>query len=422
MARLARDARLETRNARLKLKQRHEPYWKQVHTGLSIGYRKGPRGGTWYARFLLANGSYKKQSLGIADDYQDANDLDVLNYKQAHRKLLVTADNNAKKAVGVPLGPFTVDDAIKEYLQWYKAHKKSYLSTKQTCETHILPKLEDKRVVDLTAREIRKWHENLAISPAKLRGKNNFRIISDNDVEGMRKRKATANRVLTILKAALNHAWHEGFVLNDEAWRRVRPFSGVDTPKVRFLTQVECKRLINACAPDFRHLVRAALLTGCRYGELIRFQCHDYNHDSVTIHVRESKSGKQRHIPLTDEGKKVFNRLTVGKPGNVLIFTKEDGEPWGVSHQTRPMRAACKKAKINPPASFHLLRHAYGSLLAMEGVQLQIIATVLGHADTRMTERHYAHLCPDYVADTIRANLPEFGSEQDNVVALKVTS
>jgi len=38
-----------------------------------------------------------------------------------------------------------------------------------------------------------------------------------------------------------------------------------------------------------------------------------------------------------------------------------------------------------------------------------VIAAQLGHADTRMTERHYAHLAPSYVADTIRAALPGFG-------------
>ena len=48
-----------------------------------------------------------------------------------------------------------------------------------------------------------------------------------------------------------------------------------------------------------------------------------------------------------------------------------------------------------------------------------VIAAQLGHADTRMTERHYAHLAPSYVADTIRAALPSFGGgEKSNVVAI----
>jgi len=35
-----------------------------------------------------------------------------------------------------------------------------------------------------------------------------------------------------------------------------------------------------------------------------------------------------------------------------------------------------------------------------------VIAAKLGHADTRITEKHYAHLAPSYVAQTIWANFP----------------
>jgi hypothetical protein len=48
-------------------------------------------------------------------------------------------------------------------------------------------------------------------------------------------------------------------------------------------------------------------------------------------------------------------------------------------------------------------------MLAMRGVPMGVIAEQLGHADTRMTEKHYAHLAPSYVADTIRANFPTLG-------------
>jgi hypothetical protein len=44
------------------------------------------------------------------------------------------------------------------------------------------------------------------------------------------------------------------------------------------------------------------------------------------------------------------------------------------------------------------------SILAMQAVPMALIARQLGHSDTRMTERHYAHLAPNYVADTIRAS------------------
>ena len=80
------------------------------------------------------------------------------------------------------------------------------------------------------------------------------------------------------------------------------------------------------------------------------------------------------------------------------------------------MIGACKRAQIRPAISFHILRHTHGSTLAMRGVPLGVIATQLGHADTRMTEKHYAHLAPSYVADTIRAHFPKLGINGDSKV------
>jgi integrase len=56
----------------------------------------------------------------------------------------------------------------------------------------------------------------------------------------------------------------------------------------------------------------------------------------------------------------------------------------------------------------------------MRGVPMGVIATQLGHSDTRMTERHYAHLSPNYVSETVRAALPALGVLEDpNVAPLK---
>jgi hypothetical protein len=45
----------------------------------------------------------------------------------------------------------------------------------------------------------------------------------------------------------------------------------------------------------------------------------------------------------------------------------------------------------------------------MAATPMGVIAAQLGHVDTRMVEKHYAHLAPSYIADTIRANLPALG-------------
>jgi integrase len=73
------------------------------------------------------------------------------------------------------------------------------------------------------------------------------------------------------------------------------------------------------------------------------------------------------------------------------------------------MKEACEKAKIVPAIGFHILLHTYASRLAMKGVAMSAIAKQLGHSDTLMTEKNYAHLVPSYAADKIRAAFGDMG-------------
>jgi integrase len=112
-----------------------------------------------------------------------------------------------------------------------------------------------------------------------------------------------------------------------------------------------------SCQPAFRDLVQSALLTGCRYSELTALVVADFNSDAGIVAVRTSKSGEPRHVVLTDEGQKFFTSMTVGRNPDAPIFTAEDGDVWGNSHQLRRMRVACARAHIKPAVSFHVLRH-----------------------------------------------------------------
>jgi integrase len=62
--------------------------------------------------------------------------------------------------------------------------------------------------------------------------------------------------------------------------------------------------------------------------------------------------------------------------------------------------------QVIPAASFHTLRHTYASLMVMDSVPLMVVARNLGHADTRMVEKHYGHLATSYVREAIRAAKP----------------
>ena len=327
-------------------------------------------------------------------------------------------------------GPYTVRAALSDYLAAREARGSKGVRVDRYAGTaRIVPSLGDIDVAKLTAKRIRDWHLGLVTAPKLRRSKKGadqaVLAVDDRDPEAVRARRATANRLLTILKAALNHAFHDGKASADEPWRKVKPFREADAPVVRYLPAPECVRLVNACEQSFRILVQGALVTGCRYGELTRMHASDFNAEAGTVTVQQSKAGKPRHVALNAEGVQFFSSLTAGRPSRDLIFKRSDGNAWGASHQQRPLEEASSRARLDPPATFHILRHTYASALAMRGVPMGVIAAQLGHSDTRMTERHYAHLAPSYVADTIRAALPSFGIVAENsasVQKLRLTS
>ena len=326
--------------------------------------------------------------------------------------VLTTAPASTQQDLGRPPA-YTVADAMNDYLADYTREGKGVAITLNMIQTHILPKLGNIRLADLTPKIISTWHHEVANKPARLRSGKNSVIKNErpasNDPETLRRRRSTANRVLTVLKAALNFVWREGNVESDSAWRRVKPFRGVDAPVIRYLNETECQRLVKACGPDLQPIVKAALFTGCRYGEVSRLIASDYRADTGTLYIRLTKTGKPRHVVLTEEGQRFFDKVTKDKHALELMFQVRDGQAWIKSMQSRRMRDACQRAGIEPPITYHILRHTYGSLLAMKGAPMAVVAKQLGHANTQVTEKHYAHVSPGYVAQVVRDSFPELG-------------
>jgi integrase len=394
-------------------------------------------GGVWLVRVAdpTAGGGYRQAALGRADDALKADGVEVYDYRQAEAKAREWIARHHRIAAGLeaepiakPAAPYTVADAVRDYLADYVARGgKALKTTRQAIEPHILPELGKLAVARLTREKLKGWHRGLAAAPARLRSKGGEMRHrgAGTDSEALRRRRSTANRLLTYLKAVLNHARADGKVTgSDDAWAGVKPFREADKAKIRYLLDDEITCLVNACPPDFRDLVTAALLTGCRYGELGAMTAGDFDPQAGTVRVGRSKSGKPRHVALTDEGREFFERMAAGKGGGAALLFERDRivtqatrnapaktirVPWARSDQFRCIREACAAAKITPPVSFHELRHTYGSRLAMRGVPIGVIAAQLGHADTRMTERHYAHLAPSYVADTVRQSFGTLG-------------
>jgi integrase len=415
MPRATKDARLDTPAARARLRARKKPHYRLIDRGLHVGYYRGANGGSWIARRYLGAGAYETQRLGLADDGRAADGATVLTFSQAQRQARDWASRQERKASGFEdTKQWTVRDAVEHYLADYSARggkARRYVET--TFNAHVLPKLADRKLSELTPAVIRSWHRSIATAAPRLRTRTNsaqrVRALAADDADAHRARRATANGVLTLLKAALNFAYREGKVPADDAWRRVEAFKKVQAARIRYLTDDEATRFVNACAPDLRRLVIGALLTGCRYQELATLRPTDVDLDAAVLTIRASKSGSARAVVLTDEAVEFFRQAMAGKAASAVLLPRADGGAWGKSHQFRPLREACKAASITPAASFHILRHTHASRLAMKGVPMHVIAAQLGHSSVKVTERHYAHLSPGYVADTIRAAFGSLG-------------
>jgi integrase len=429
MARTLNDQNLKDRAARGRLEARGKPHYRLIEEGLHLGYRK-PKGrrskpagaGKWILRRYDGKQAYVVETIGVADDHSDADGVAILNFKQAQAAARERMVQRAHTAAGVA-GPLTVEAAIEAHFEHLEGKGKNVRNARHHARAFIYPVLGNTEVTSLTTKQLRKWLHDLAKMPARVRteaGKPQRHRAIDNDdteakAEAVRRRRSSANRIRTTLIAALNHAWREKLVASDAEWRRVEPFENVDAARTRYLTVAEAKRLINASDPEFRPMAQAALETGCRYGELCRLRVADFNPNSGTLAIQQSKSGRSRHVVLTDEGAAFFRQLVAGRASDDLILRRADGRAWRKANQDRFMAAACARAKIEP-IGIHGLRHTWASLAVMAGVPLMVVAKNLGHTDTSMVEKFYGHLAPSYIADAIRAGAPRFGFKPSSTV------
>lgn len=415
MAKRVRDSDLESRAARTKLKAQGKPYYKAVGHRVHLGYRKGGEARKWVARVYTGTGKYVVHTIGTADDIADADGVHVLDFWQAQVAARALAPDLAR---GTRVGPYTVKQAINDYLDHLHG-RATHRDTELRLAALVPETLAAMRVDELTRQDLVRWHRGLAKLPPRVRtAKGTKQVHRDADMsdpEVIRARQNSANRVLAQLRAALNFALSEEKVDSGTAWARLGRFKNVNAARLRYLSIAEAQRLINACDPDFRLLVQAALQTGCRYSELARLRVADFNPDSRTLLIQRSKSGKPRHVHLTDEGSAFFAGLVAGRTGKELMLGRE----WKTSHQRKPLLAACARAKIEPVISFHGLRHTWASLAVMGGVPLMVVARNLGHVDTVMVEKHYGHLAPSYLAEEINAHAPRFGAVESNVKAIR---
>lgn len=179
--------------------------------------------------------------------------------------------------------------------------------------------------------------------------------------------------------------------------------------RIRFLTLKEVEALLGVCHEHLRPMVVTALNTGMRRGEVLglRLGEHvDLETRTISLGAGETKSQRERHIPVNDILLEVLTRAAENKGPGDYLFAREDGSPY--LEVKRSYKTALKAAGITG-ATFHTLRHTFASHLVMAGVDLYTVGDLLGHADYKQTQK-YAHLSPDHRGRAVYALDKIFGS------------
>jgi integrase len=383
--------------------------------GLSLGYRRNAKDGSWSFR-RYANGRYSYHvPNAVADDEGQANGETILSYQQAVAAAVKWNEQQASvDSSEVVTTTHNVNEAVEKYLEDKEREKrKSLYRDHVTAKAHIYPELGAIQLRKLTHTRLKAWRDALASAKPRKRTKNGkeqaFRAAgSHSEAEAMRRRQASTNRVLTLLKAALNHAKTElRWIATDAAWKDIHAFKSVDVGKTRFLSKDEVKAFIAGCESEaFAKLVKGALYTGGRYGELTRLRIEHFNEADSNIFIAKSKNGEPRHVYLNADAVAFFKGLCEGRKPTEYVFVKADGKRWQQSEQKRLMDAAIAKSKV-ADVTFHTLRHSYASNARMNGMPLDVLQQQLGHKDLRMTMR-YAHIGKSHQQEQVERYAPTF--------------
>jgi len=169
----------------------------------------------------------------------------------------------------------------------------------------------------------------------------------------------------------------------------------VENYKTEELTNAQLQKLMQVLEEEsdiqVSNLVRLALYTGMRRGELFNLNWGDIDFYNKTITVKSDNKGDQPTIPLNEMAEKVLVEHAHTEKGSKFVFPGRGGKKR--TECKRPLLRIREKAGL--PDDFRILqglRHVYASMLVSSGkVDLETLQSLLTQKSPLMTQR-YAHL------------------------------
>lgn len=325
------------------------------------------RGRTWYAR-VQRDGRDVWRAAGPTR--QEALELRARMVQDA-----------ARKRIGLPVeSTKTFADFVnRSYVPWAEARKRSVERDKYALK-HLLPVFGGMRLADITRDRVEAYQEDRLATT----------------IPGGRKiTPRTVNVECSILRRILSRAVELG-ELDENPLARL-PMLREAPARQPLLDPEQEAALLAACPGWLAELVRAAIITGARQGELLALTWRHVDLSEGVLTVPSSKTGESRRVPLP---RAFVDDLRARRQApEAVVFGDRHGRPLLRDHVTKAFARAARRAGL-ANLRFHDLRHVAASRWLASGAALPEVASILGHR-TLSISRRYAHPKWDRLRDLV---------------------
>jgi integrase len=381
--------RLDTVDARTKLKPRPAPYWQKLSTGSALGFRKLSKSseGTWLAQsYDPETRKQTRRSLGAFDVLPQSQRYD------AAKKAAETWFDHLGR--GGSTKPTTVKDACEAYVKHAKTDGKA--AKARDLEGRFARWVNDAPIGaielhKLTKKHVTTWRQALMVAPV---------VVNPHGKEKRIRERAPAslNRDMTALRAALNFAHDAGHATSDQAWRvALRPIENASRPRATYLDRRQRAALIEKAEKDVGAFLTGMSLLPLRPGALAALKVSHFDKRLGVLTVGKDKQGRDRRLKLPAATAKFIETAAKDKLPGAALLARADGAVWDRHSWKKPIRAAVTAAGLPANITAYAMRHSVITDLVVGGLDLLTVAQLSG-TSVAMIEKHYGHLQADRAA------------------------
>lgn len=277
----------------------------------------------------------------------------------------------------------------EQHLAHAKTYQRSYDTTAMYMNNHVIPRWGRLKLTEITQQAVAQW-------------------LAEKAAEGLA--PATVEKIRVIFGRSFELAKQWGMAGSGKNPARGIPRKPINNARERFLNAAEVKRLHAAVEesrnPQLKFIVGLLLLTGARVSELLNAEWKNINVERRVWLIPTSKTGKPRHVPLSQPAIDLIEQVPRFKDCPYLLPNPETLKPFvSIKHAWQMAR---DRAKL-PDLRIHDLRHSAASFMINAGIDLFAVGRVLGHADHKSTMR-YSHLANDTLLAAVEAGAKKMQS------------